>query len=287
MSIDPRQERLAHRIAELYAIDTQFADARPIDAVTAAIEQPQMRLHQIIGTVLDAYADRPAIGERAVELVEDPVTGRTTAELLPRFDTITYRELSRRVAAVTRALSDVRPGDRVCVLGFASADYAVIDMATMYLGAVGVPLQTSAPVSQLRPIVAETEPRVFASSIGDLDTAVELVLTGHTPTSLVVFDHRPAVDDQRDALQRARRRLADANAPVVVESLADLLERGRSASEEPYPVVDEEDPLRLLIYTSGSTGAPKGAMYPERLVANFWRRSRWNWGGSTAEPSSR
>ncbi|MBU8809537.1 carboxylic acid reductase [Mycolicibacterium goodii] len=285
MSIDPRQERLAHRIAELYAIDTQFADARPIDAVTAAIEQPQMRLHQIIGTVLDAYADRPAIGERAVELVEDPVTGRTTAELLPRFDTITYRELSRRVAAVTRALSDVRPGDRVCVLGFASADYAVIDMATMSLGAVGVPLQTSAPVSQLRPIVAETEPRVFASSIGDLDTAVELVLTGHTPTSLVVFDHRPAVDDQRDALQRARRRLADAGAPVVVESLADLLERGRSASEEPYPVVDEEDPLRLLIYTSGSTGAPKGAMYPERLVANFWRRSRWNWGGSTAEPS--
>ncbi|MCC3337316.1 thioester reductase domain-containing protein [Mycolicibacterium smegmatis] len=36
---------------------------------------------------------------------------------------------------------------------------------------------------------------------------------------------------------------------------------------------------------SGSTGAPKGAMYPERLVANFWRRSRWNWGGMTAQPS--
>ncbi|AWT53128.1 NAD dependent epimerase/dehydratase family protein [Mycolicibacterium smegmatis MKD8] len=26
-------------------------------------------------------------------------------------------------------------------------------------------------------------------------------------------------------------------------------------------------------------------MYPERLVANFWRRSRWNWGGMTAQPS--
>ncbi|MDT5009426.1 MAG: fatty acid CoA ligase FadD9, partial [Mycobacterium sp.] len=47
---------------------------------------------------------------------------------------------------------------------------------------------------------------------------------------------------------------------------------------------DNDHPLRLLIYTSGSTGAPKGAMYPERLVANFWRRSRWNWGGSSTEP---
>jgi fatty acid CoA ligase FadD9 len=35
---------------------------------------------------------------------------------------------------------------------------------------------------------------------------------------------------------------------------------------------DEDDPLALLIYTSGSTGAPKGAMYPERLVADFWRK---------------
>ena len=41
----------------------------------------------------------------------------------------------------------------------------------------------------------------------------------------------------------------------------------------------------MLVYTSGSTGAPKGAMYPERLVANFWRRSRWNWGGPSVEPS--
>ncbi|AWT53127.1 thioester reductase-like protein [Mycolicibacterium smegmatis] len=118
MPTDSRQERLARRIAELHATDGQFAKARPVDAVTAAVEQPDMRLHQVVGTVMDAYADRPAIGERAIELVEDPVTGRTSVELLPRFDTLTYREVSSRVTALARAMhDDVRPGDRVCVLG--------------------------------------------------------------------------------------------------------------------------------------------------------------------------
>jgi fatty acid CoA ligase FadD9 len=291
MSTDSREVRLARRIADLYATDAQFADARPIEALTAAIEQPGVRLPRIMSTVMGAYAERPAVGERGVNLTTDPETGRTSLELLPWFETITYRELWRRVGAVASALTDgqaqpVQPGDRVCVLGFASADYATIDMALARLGAVSVPLQTSAPVSQLRPIIAETEPRVFGSSINDLDDAVELVLTGYTPAWLVVFDYRPEVDDQREAFDAARTRLAEAGSPVLVETLAELLERGESLPAAPEFVPDDDDdPLRLLIYTSGSTGAPKGAMYPERLVANFWRRSRWNWGGPSVEPS--
>ena len=172
MSTDTREERLARRIADLYATDPQFADAQPIEALTAAIEQPGLRLPRIMSTVMGAYADRPAVGERAVSLTTDPETGRTSVELLPSFETITYRELWQRVGAVASALTDgpgrsVQPGDRVCVLGFTSADYATIDMALVLLGAVSVPLQTSAPVSQLQPIVAETEPRVFGSSIND------------------------------------------------------------------------------------------------------------------------
>src|ERR1700742_2037739 len=116
-----------------------------------------------------------------------------------------------------------RPG--VCT-GFASADYATIDMALVQLGAVCVPLQTSAPVSQLRPIVAETEPRVFASGIDDLGDAVELLLTGYMPARLVVFDYRPEVDEQREAFDAATTQLAEAASPVLVETLAELLVRG-------------------------------------------------------------
>ncbi len=184
MSTDMRGERLARRIADLYATDQQFADARPSEEVAAAIDQPDLRLPQIVRTVMEGYADRPALGQRAVRFVEDPETGRTSLELLPRFETVSYRELWDRVGAVASALTgdpahSVRPGDRVCVLGFSSVDYTTVDVALVQMGAVSVPLQASAPVTQLRPIVAETEPSVIAASVDHLADAVELVLAGH------------------------------------------------------------------------------------------------------------
>ena len=77
MSIATREERLARRVADLYATDQQFADARPSDAVTSAIEQPGLRLPELVRTVMEGYAERPALGQRAVRFVDDPQTGRT------------------------------------------------------------------------------------------------------------------------------------------------------------------------------------------------------------------
>lgn len=276
------EEQLARRITELVATDPQFAAARPDPAVTAAVES-QSRLAQIARTIFEGYAQRPALGQRAVEYVTDPATGRTTAALLPRFETITYAELGERVRAAAAALSAgaVRPGDRVALLGFTSVDYTVLDVALGQIGAVSVPLQTSAATSALAPIVAETEPRVIAAGVDSLPDAVELVLTGPPPTRLVVFDYHEQVDDHREALADARARLAGVE--VVVEPLADLLTRGHVLS---LPVQadagDDANPLALLVYTSGSTGAPKGAMYPESNVARMWVRSAKNWFGPTA-----
>ena len=285
MSTIARDQRLERRIADLYATDAQFAAAAPDADISAAIERPGIRLPQVVQTVLDGYSARPALGQRAVEFVTDPKTGRRTAELQPRFDTITYAELSQRVDAVHRALADgpVRPGDRVAILGFTSVDYTTVDIALVALGAVSVPLQTSAPAAQLLPIVAETEPTVIAASIDFLTDAVELMLAGSAPSRLVVFDFRPQVDDHRDALEAARARLPRG---VTVETLAEVMARGSALPATPWAVGAEQDPLTLLIYTSGSTGTPKGAMYPERMVVNSWRRSaRGTWGDEGGYPS--
>ncbi|MCA2265260.1 oxidoreductase [Mycobacterium marseillense] len=282
MSTAIHDEQLDRRIEELIANDPQFAAARPDPAITAATEAPGLRLPQIIRTVLDGYADRPALAQRAVEFVTDAKTGRTTAELLPRFETITYGELGNRVSALGRGWAGdaVRPGDRVCVLGFNSVDYATIDIALGTIGAVSVPLQTSAAISSLQPIVAETEPSLIASSVNQLPDAVELILAGdHVPGKLVVFDYQPEVDDQREAVESAAGRLADAG--VVVEALADVLRRGKDLPAVELPASDE-DSLALLIYTSGSTGAPKGAMYPQSNVGKMWRRGSKNWFGESA-----
>jgi fatty acid CoA ligase FadD9 len=267
-----REERFARRLEDLYANDAQFAAAKPSDAVARAINQPGQRLPQIIRTVMEGYADRPALGQRAVEFVTGP-NGRTSLELLPRFETVTYRELWDRAGAfVTALIADdaVRPGDRVAVLGFTSVDYTTIDVALAQLGAVSVPLQTSAAITQLLPIVTETEPTLIAASVDSLSDAVELALSGHAPGRLVVFDYHPEVDEHREAVDAARARLADT--AVIVEPLADVIARG-GALPPVGSVASGDDSLALLIYTSGSTGAPKGAMNTERRTVKFWRKS--------------
>ncbi|WAJ47150.1 carboxylic acid reductase [Mycobacterium sp. Aquia_216] len=283
MPTTTREERLERRIEVLTANDPQFAAAKPNPAVAEALEQPGLRLPQIIQTVLDGYADRPALGQRVVEFVKDPKTGRTVADLLPRYETITYRQLSERVGALARSLTadSVHAGDRVAVLGFNSIDFTTIDVALAQISAVSVPLQTSAALTQLKPIVAETEPVVLAASVNQLSDAVDLILSSsHQPTKLVVFDYRPEVDDEREAVERGRARLADTT--VTVETLTDLLEHGQALPATPAAAAGDDNPLALLIYTSGSTGAPKGAMYPQANVGKMWRRSSRNWFGETA-----
>jgi AMP-binding enzyme len=146
-----RDESLARRIAELYASDEQFGAARPLDEISAAVQLPGMRLPQIVQTVMEGYADRPALGQRVHELVTDDATGRTTGCLVPRLETITYHELWTRAGAVASAWqhTPVGAGDFVAIMGFASSDYTTLDLACIRLGAVSVPLQTGASVGQL------------------------------------------------------------------------------------------------------------------------------------------
>jgi fatty acid CoA ligase FadD9 len=285
MSIEIQEDQ-ERRAAELAANDPEFAAARPDEGVAATIEAAGTQLTAVTTAVLQGYSDRPALAQRAFELVQDPQTGRTTAKLLPWFSQVTYRELADRVDQLSRALTDdmIAAGDRVCVLGFTSVDYTTIDIALGRVGAVSVPLQTSAALTQLKPIVIETEPTVFASSIDYLADGVDVILAaaedGHTPGRLVVFDYRSDIDDNREALQSARERLTDLG--LTIETLDDVRDRGAKLPAAQSIAEADEDPLALLIYTSGSTGAPKGAMYPQSNVAKMWNRSTKNWFGPSA-----
>ncbi|BBY17751.1 carboxylic acid reductase [Mycolicibacterium litorale] len=266
-----REARLLRRFDQLTSHDAQLVAAQPDPTITESLNGPDVRLTDVIRTIMTGYADRPALGQRAVKYVTD-ATGRTVTELQPRFDTLTYRETWGRVQALAHALAGnpVRPGDRVATLGFISADYAIVDMALALTGAVAVPLQTSAPLTQLHPIVAETEPVAILSSIDDLSDAVELALTAHAPQRFIVFDFHPQVNDHREAFDAATARLRPRH--LTVETLDDVIALGGPGIDELQIHRGNPDDLQLLIYTSGSTGAPKGAMYTDRLVAGCWRR---------------
>ncbi|MGH3959546.1 carboxylic acid reductase [Mycobacterium sp.] len=278
MTQPDRDQQLADRIDHLFATDPQFRAATPSAEVTDAAHRPGLRLWQVIEEFLNGYADRPALGQRAREVTHDAATGRAATTLLSGFDTITYRRLADNVAALasvwrTSLPGGFHPGDFVAVLGFTSTGYAIITLACARLGAVFVPLQTSSSVGQLAPIVAETEPRIFAAGIEQLDTAVDVVLNAPSVQRLVVFDHLGGDDEQREQYESAVDRLAAAGRKVDVVPLLEELDTGRGLPvAPPFIPAAGEDPLATLIYTSGSTGTPKGAMYTTDLIARLWLR---------------
>jgi fatty acid CoA ligase FadD9 len=272
---DTQEVRLARRVAALYASDPQFRGAEPIPAVVEAASQPGLRLAPLLQTLVEGYADRPALGQRARELVTDAATGRTSSRLLPKFDTISFGDMWARVSAIASAwrrdpTDPLNPGDFVATVGFASPEYLMVDLVCAYLGLVTVPLQHNAPVSRMRPIIAEVEPRVLTVSAEYLDLAVESALNSSSLRHLVVFDYQPEVDDQRENLELARGRLRDAGMQVVVETLDEVVERGKTLPPEPLYTAGDEERLTMIMYTSGSTGAPKGAMYTERMLVTLW-----------------
>ncbi|MFE4016249.1 carboxylic acid reductase [Streptomyces sp. NPDC059101] len=273
---DEFSARTAQRSAHLYATDPQFCGAAPLSAVTEAIRRPELPLADLVATVMEGYADRPALGERATEPVTDPDTGRTTLRLLERFDTITYGQLWERVGAVAsewRHHPDhaVGPGDFVVVLGPTSADHTVVDLACVRSGAVCVPLQAGASAGELVPIVAQTGPRLLAVDVAHLEVALQVAAQVPTLGRIVVFGHRPEVTAHQEKVDSACGRLTAQGRGVTLDTLASVIERGRTLPPVPRsPERSTADALSTLIYTSGSTGTPKGAMYTERLVRQFW-----------------
>ena len=99
------EKHVAQRLVELCAEDEQF---RAADAGCGDVDRgraaPGIRLPQVMQTLCEGYADRPAMGWRARTLTDrSRRPAAPPAELLGRFDTITYRDLWANVAAVAAA----------------------------------------------------------------------------------------------------------------------------------------------------------------------------------------
>ena len=90
-------EPLTRRRERLYAEDEHFRSTRPDDEIAAAARSPGLRIAEVMATVLQGYAGRPALAQRAREVITDAETGRSMLQFLPRFETITYPEDAVRV----------------------------------------------------------------------------------------------------------------------------------------------------------------------------------------------
>ena len=103
MTVARPSDSVASRLQQLLQSDANFRAVLPSTPVNEAKMRPELGLAQIMALVMDAYADRPALAQRATELVTDPVSGRRTRKSAAAASSPSVIASSGRAPARSRA----------------------------------------------------------------------------------------------------------------------------------------------------------------------------------------
>jgi fatty acid CoA ligase FadD9 len=269
-------EYYTRRVLTLTETDPQLKAMMPKEAVQRAVRKPGMSYSDIVATVLDGYAERPALATREYRIAPDPSTGNQSRQYLPRYTTISYRELRGRVEALASALRHhehhrLAMDDFVCIFGFNGIDFATVELACVYLQATTVPLQSSLAGTELGRIVHDTAAPVLVATVDDLALVAELALANPAVRSIIAIDYDERDDDDRAKLEAARNVLAGRGGAIKLITLTHLIDFGRAHTWKPLPPhALGAERMASIMHSSGSTGTPKGAIIPERMSTPVW-----------------
>lgn len=150
----------------------------------------------------------------------------------------------RNVISVAWALTHwgIGKGDRVAILSENRPEWAMADFATLFLGAVTVPIYSTLTAEQTAYVLGDSGARViFVSTKPQLDKV--LALRDQVPVERIVV-----MDDIEAAGAVAWDRL---DSPSLT---------GRNIRFEETARAIQPDDLATVIYTSGTTGIAKGVM---------------------------
>ena len=152
---------------------------------------------------------------------------------------VTATQFHAEVREVARGLvaSGIEPGDRVALLSRTRYEWAVLDYAISYAGAVSVPVYETSGAEQVAHVLADSGARALL-----VETAEHAARVSGARARLEELHHVWAVEG--GALDLLRRLGGDVSDEALEE---------RRTSAGPGD-------LATIIYTSGTTGAPKGCM---------------------------
>lgn len=183
---------------------------------------------------------------RAVREHDKPVMFRR--KLDGQWVDMSTREFDTAVREIAAGLLvyGVNVGDRVALLSENRVEWAMVDMATLLIGSINVPIYPTLLAEHISFILGDSEPvAVFCSTpaqVAKLDGSL-----GRVPSLRHLVSFEPA--DRANAMTLDKlRELGRVN----LASQNDEIDR-RAAAIAP-------DDVATLIYTSGTTGNPKGVM---------------------------
>ena len=199
------------------------------------------------------------VPDTLVGIFLDTVTHRPRSDQFLRktergWESLSSQRVLADVEALALALRDrgVVKGDRIALLSENRYEWPLIDLATMALGAITVPIYPTLTAQQIHTMLEHSEAKLGFVSTAALREKMQTARVGLALASLVSIEP---------------------GAAPGVESLEALLERGRAiAAQEPdaFRLSAESiraDDVATIIYTSGTTGEPKGAMLTHGNIA--------------------
>ncbi len=168
----------------------------------------------------------------------DQQTGR-------RFSYGDLNDRSARLAAYLRDQWDVRPGDRIAILGKNSTDYFEFEFACIKLGAMMLPLNWRLAEPELLFILNDAEAKGLVYDAEFAERIPPLVEKSTVEKLLRIDAAFPGVDDGSPAYEDA---ITTSNKHVVM-----------------HPQTTHDTPM-MIMYTAGTTGHPKGVIITQGMM---------------------
>ncbi|MBM4251374.1 MAG: AMP-binding protein [Deltaproteobacteria bacterium] len=252
------QERARH----LLQSDPVLSKSVTIPALVSEILGKSKVAIDFVTHACRVYAERPALGYRQ--------PGER------HFRTVSYGEVWEQASGLASGWSHsglVSTEHAVGILGFASPEFVIAELACLYLGAVAVPLQAHMPASDFEYIINEAEISCMVVSWEHLPSILRVLPRCPSVKSLVLIDLATS-DHHASDVVRIQKELTDSGSSVRLATINDVIALGASEGViRPYRPSPDTDPTVTVMYTSGSTGRPKGAVFHERLWAAYWHSS--------------
>lgn len=265
------------RVIALANADPALKALTPDPAVAEPLRDKSIPMDKIAAGLLQGYADRPALGERAYDVVQADESDERVRAYKAEYQTTTYRELLDRARAIAMAWRrhpdlQIDRDSLIVMVGFTGIDYSVLDIACTFSHMVSVPLQSQMTAAEFEGILAKTNPSVLAATVSDIVAMTEQAIKHGGIRNLVVFDFDERVSQEQGERIKAQDLIDQNGGKIRLLSLQDLINEGAKFEwEELEPHPKGSNRMALILHSSGSTGKPKGAIFEERsMKRTFW-----------------